>query len=194
MANLAFISSRRILCPTIPAIWFGIINFYFPFFSFLTFFSHCSAFSKWILHVVSGANTNVYWFAFEHSFCMSQLVFCQLKCVYSSVFLHANKLRVACVAGVGLPETCLQLGLRGLWTTGPRRTEGRDGSSTDQALWFSRTRSQSDLHRLPVLFRRQRERYELILHQHLTRNLHLQSGSLPLTLSLVFQGGCFSGG
>lgn len=46
------------------------------------------------------------------------------KCFYSPFILHANKQHALCAAGVGLTEASVQLGFRGLRTTGPRGTKG----------------------------------------------------------------------
>ncbi len=77
---------------------------------------------------------------------------CVCVCVCVCVFVFA--------AGAGLSEACVQLGFWWLWASRTHRAEGRDGSATGQTLWFSWTWGQSDLHRLPVLLRRQRDRYD----------------------------------
>lgn len=62
-----------------------------------------------------------------------------------------------CVAGAGLSEASVQLGFRRLRASGPHRAEGWDGSSSGQTVWLSWTWCQSDLHRIPVLLRCQRD-------------------------------------
>ncbi|XP_063273607.1 protein RCC2 isoform X2 [Prinia subflava] len=82
------------------------------------------------------------------------------------------------LAGAGLAEARLLLGLRRLRAPGPRRAEGRDGAAPGEALRLPGARRGADLRRVHLLLRRQRDRRAVLLgrHQHLAGVHHVPQG------------------